>query len=74
MPGQAPDGSVAEVKDGADRADFNAILNFADVALYEAKRAGRGCFRFFSPDMLVSGASAFMPRVLVNRRQAGDGA
>ncbi|WP_121061904.1 GGDEF domain-containing protein [Chachezhania antarctica] len=74
VPGQAPDGSVAEVKDGADRADFNAILNFADVALYEAKRAGRGCFRFFSPDMLVSGASAFMPRVLVNRRQAGDGA
>jgi diguanylate cyclase (GGDEF)-like protein/PAS domain S-box-containing protein len=27
------------------------LLRFADLALYDAKAAGRGCWRFFSPEM-----------------------
>ena len=56
--------------DDGECEDRNSILNFADVALYEAKRAGRSCHRFFSPDMLVSGASAFQPIGFRDRKRA----
>jgi diguanylate cyclase (GGDEF)-like protein len=36
---------------GADGSDGAALLQHADVALYSAKSAGRGCFRFFDAAM-----------------------
>jgi diguanylate cyclase (GGDEF)-like protein/PAS domain S-box-containing protein len=41
-------GIALHPKDGADAAD---LLKNADAALYRAKEEGRGCFRFFAPDM-----------------------
>ncbi len=37
----------------ADGADFEALQRHADIALYQAKEAGRHCHRFFSADMDV---------------------
>ncbi len=34
-----------------DDLDFKELLQQADMALYDAKGAGRGCFRYFSPEM-----------------------
>ena len=34
-----------------DGAEIDVLLNQADLALYAAKSAGRGAFRFFAPDM-----------------------
>ena len=36
---------------GATAADIDALMNHADLALYAAKTAGRGLFRFFTPQM-----------------------
>ena len=36
-----------------DGADFEALQRHADIALYQAKEAGRNCHRFFSADMDV---------------------
>jgi len=36
-----------------DGLDMEALLKHADIALYQAKAAGRRCHRLFSPDMLV---------------------
>ena len=36
-----------------DGLDMEALLKHADIALYQAKAAGRDCFRTFSADMLV---------------------
>jgi diguanylate cyclase (GGDEF)-like protein/PAS domain S-box-containing protein len=36
-----------------DGDDMEALLKHADIALYQAKAAGRRCHRLFSPDMLV---------------------
>ena len=36
-----------------DGQDIDTLLNHADLALYAAKSAGRGEFRFFAPDMAV---------------------
>jgi predicted signal transduction protein with EAL and GGDEF domain len=36
---------------GGDGADSRTLMRNADLAMYEAKQAGRGCFRFFSQDM-----------------------
>ena len=35
----------------ADGEDFDALLNNAEVAMYQAKDAGRRCVRFFTEDM-----------------------
>jgi diguanylate cyclase (GGDEF)-like protein/PAS domain S-box-containing protein len=35
----------------ADGADFDTLLQEADTALYSAKEAGRGVYRFFTPEM-----------------------
>ncbi len=35
----------------ADGSDFDALLNNAEVAMYQAKDAGRRCVRFFTQDM-----------------------
>ena len=37
----------------ADGPDFKALQKHADIALYQAKEAGRDCHRFFSADMDV---------------------
>jgi diguanylate cyclase (GGDEF)-like protein/PAS domain S-box-containing protein len=37
----------------ADGTDFEALQRHADIALYQAKEAGRNCHRFFSADMDV---------------------
>jgi diguanylate cyclase (GGDEF)-like protein/PAS domain S-box-containing protein len=37
----------------ADGADFEALQRHADIALYQAKEAGRHCHRFFAADMDV---------------------
>jgi diguanylate cyclase (GGDEF)-like protein/PAS domain S-box-containing protein len=37
----------------SDGLDMEALLKHADIALYQAKAAGRRCHRLFSPDMLV---------------------
>jgi len=42
-------GVVAVDADKAEQAE--QLLKWADIALYEAKRAGRGCLRFFDPAM-----------------------
>jgi diguanylate cyclase (GGDEF)-like protein/PAS domain S-box-containing protein len=42
-------GVVAVDADKAEQAEH--LLKWADIALYEAKRAGRGCLRFFDPTM-----------------------
>ena len=42
-------GVVAVDADKAEQAEH--LLKWADIALYEAKRAGRGCLRFFDPAM-----------------------
>jgi diguanylate cyclase (GGDEF)-like protein len=34
-----------------DGANLNEVLRSADLALYRAKEDGRGCFKFFAPDM-----------------------
>jgi diguanylate cyclase (GGDEF)-like protein len=36
-----------------DGLDMESLLKHADIALYQAKAAGRRCHRLFSPDMLV---------------------
>ncbi len=33
-----------------DGMDVHSLMRIADHAMYEAKRAGRGCFRFYTPD------------------------
>jgi diguanylate cyclase (GGDEF)-like protein len=38
--------------DSGSQSDPLSILHHADLALYCAKRAGRGRYRFFTPDML----------------------
>jgi diguanylate cyclase (GGDEF)-like protein len=35
----------------SDGQDITALLKFADQAMYTAKAEGRGCYRFFSPEM-----------------------
>jgi len=37
----------------ADGLDMEALLKHADIALYQAKAAGRSCHRLFAQDMLV---------------------
>jgi diguanylate cyclase (GGDEF)-like protein/PAS domain S-box-containing protein len=37
----------------SDGTDFEALQRHADIALYQAKEAGRNCHRFFSADMDV---------------------
>jgi diguanylate cyclase (GGDEF)-like protein len=39
---------------GPEDHDANAVMHAADLAMYEGKRAGRGMFRFFQPEMDVS--------------------
>ncbi len=34
-----------------DGLDLDALMRNADSAMYEAKRAGRGCFRFYDPSL-----------------------
>jgi len=34
-----------------DSSDPETLLRYADLALYAAKAAGKGCFRFFAPEM-----------------------
>ncbi len=34
-----------------DGADHEELLKHADTAMYEAKSAGRGAYRFYSPEM-----------------------
>lgn len=35
----------------ADAADGETLRRYADLALYEAKRNGRGCFAYFTPEL-----------------------
>jgi EAL domain-containing protein (putative c-di-GMP-specific phosphodiesterase class I) len=37
-----------------DGADTESLLKCADLAMYEAKAQGGGCYRFFNPEMLTS--------------------
>ena len=46
-------GGVAEAEPGVDAA---TLLDRADAALYEAKRAGRGCVRSWTPEMTETGS------------------
>jgi diguanylate cyclase len=39
---------IAAYHSGTDGEDANTLLKRGDLALYEAKRAGRGCYRLFS--------------------------
>ncbi len=53
-----------------DGLDMESLLKHADIALYQAKAAGRRCHRLFSPDMLVRvSESLAMERAL--RRSIG---
>lgn len=36
--------------------DIYTLMRVADTAMYEAKRAGRGCFRFYAPDISHDGS------------------
>jgi diguanylate cyclase (GGDEF)-like protein/PAS domain S-box-containing protein len=48
-----PSASIGIVLGGADSGSASAVLRNADMAMYEAKRAGRGKFAFFDPGMLA---------------------
>ena len=41
-----------------DGADFDALTQSADVAMYRAKQAGRNTYRFFTPEMQAQSARA----------------
>ncbi|MBU6458017.1 MAG: EAL domain-containing protein [Bradyrhizobium sp.] len=57
--------------DGSNLVD---ILRCADVALYRAKESGRGCFKFFEPDMNASVQKKMaMSRGLQDAISAGKG-
>ena len=44
-------GSIGSAIAPRDGSDSETLLKHADLALYAAKKAGRGCSRFFEPDM-----------------------
>nr|WP_315233453.1 EAL domain-containing protein [uncultured Albidiferax sp.] len=46
-----PNASIGVALFPDDGLDFDALLNHADLAMYQAKRDGRGCLRFFNDDM-----------------------
>ena len=50
-----PGGSVGVAIAGDDLGDADALVRAADLAMYAAKAAGKGCYRRFQPSML-SGA------------------
>jgi diguanylate cyclase (GGDEF)-like protein len=45
------DASIGVAFGPSDGADAEAVLRAADIAMYRAKRAGRGIFRFYEPSM-----------------------
>jgi diguanylate cyclase (GGDEF)-like protein/PAS domain S-box-containing protein len=51
--------SIGVVVADGSRADHLELIQDADVALYEAKRTGKGSFVVFSPDMKQQAASQF---------------
>jgi diguanylate cyclase (GGDEF)-like protein/PAS domain S-box-containing protein len=61
---QASIGVAMSPRDGTD---IDPLLNHADLALYAAKSAGRGEFRFFSPQM----ATLTRRRILVEQALRG---
>jgi diguanylate cyclase (GGDEF)-like protein/PAS domain S-box-containing protein len=61
---QASIGVALAPRDGSD---IDTLLNHADLALYAAKSAGRGEFRFFSPQM----ATLTRRRILVEQALRG---
>jgi diguanylate cyclase (GGDEF)-like protein len=61
---QASVGVAMAPRDGTD---IDALLNHADLALYAAKSAGRGEFRFFTPQM----ATLTRRRILVEQALRG---
>ena len=46
-----PNASVGIAMFPEDGLDYEALLNHADLAMYQAKRDGRGCLRFFNSEM-----------------------
>jgi diguanylate cyclase (GGDEF)-like protein/PAS domain S-box-containing protein len=56
--------SIGVVIAPADSRDSNDLLRFADIALYEAKAAGRNTYKFYNPQM--------SSRLLVRRQLESD--
>ncbi|WP_394787526.1 EAL domain-containing protein [Rhodoferax sp.] len=46
-----PNASIGVAMFPEDGLDYDALLSHADLAMYQAKRDGRGCLRFFNDEM-----------------------
>lgn len=64
--------SIGAARFRSDATDTHDLLKWADMALYAAKRGGRGCARLFAPEMSAEADRRAETRVAIQRALLAD--